>query len=155
MKKEPERAIGYLIEALEMTRKRVGPDHGDVASGNRAVGSVFIRLGKFAEAEPYLRESWRIYLQNEPDSLQTFWSESLLGVSLLGQKKFAEAEPRLLSGYQGIKARDGTLSPQQKSQGNQALDRIIQLYDEWGRKDKADEWRKVRLSMNTEAQAKP
>ena len=46
MKKEPERAIGYLIEALEISRNRVGPDHGDVASepvkksGNWMVGEV-------------------------------------------------------------------------------------------------------------------
>jgi len=155
MKNEPERAIGYLIEALEISRKRVGPDHPGVASGNQVVGSVFIRLGKFAEAEPYLRESWRIYLQTAPDSAYTFWTEILLGVSLLGQKKFAEAEPRLLSGYQGLKGTDGTVSPERKSPTNQVLDRIIQLYDRFGRKDKADEWRKVQLSMNSKAQAKP
>ena len=154
MKKQPERAIGYMIEALKMTCDRVGPDHVDVASGNRAVGSVFMRLGKFAEAEPYLRESWRIYLQPHPDNLHAFWSEVLVGISLLGQKRLAEAEARMLSGYQGIKARAGTLTPQQKSQLSQFLDRIIQLYDGFGRKDKAEVWRKARLAMNAEAQGK-
>jgi eukaryotic-like serine/threonine-protein kinase len=154
MKKQPEHAIGYVIQALESTRKRAGPNHGDVASGNRSVGTIYIRMGKLAEAEPYLRESWRLYLQLHPDSHYPFWSEILLGVSLLGQKKFAEAEPRLLSGYQGLKARVGTFSPPQKNQTNEVLDRIIKLYDGFARKDKADEWRKLRVSMDIEGQGK-
>jgi eukaryotic-like serine/threonine-protein kinase len=153
-KKQPERAIGYFIEALEMVVKRVGPDHGDVAAGNRTVGCVYIRLGKFAQAEPYLRESWKWYLQLHPDTLYPFRSEIWLGVSLLGQKKFAEAEPRLLSGYEGIKAQVGSLTPPAKSQTIEVLDRIINLYDGFGRKDKANEWRKLRVSMNIEAHGK-
>ena len=89
-----------------------------------------------------------------PDSRLPFWSEIWLGLSLLGQKKFAEAEPRLLSGYRGLKARVDTFSPPQKTQTNEVLDRIIKLYEGFGRKDqRADEWPEASNAlMDIEAQ---
>ena len=38
----------------------------------------------------------------QPDDWQRFRAESLLGASLAGEKKYAEAEPLLLEGYQGM-----------------------------------------------------
>ena len=45
-----------------------------------------------------------------PDDWRTFNARSLLGGSLLGQKKYAEAEPLLLSGYEGMKQREDKIS---------------------------------------------
>ena len=39
---------------------------------------------------------------------------ALLGGSLLGQKKYADAEPLLREGYDGMKAREKTIPPQGK-----------------------------------------
>ena len=44
-----------------------------------------------------------------PDDWSRFDTQSLLGDSLLGQKKYAEAEPLLLSGYEGLKAREARI----------------------------------------------
>ena len=41
-----------------------------------------------------------------PDDWGTFYTRSMLGFSLLGQKKFVEAEPLLVSGYEGMKQRE-------------------------------------------------
>jgi len=38
----------------------------------------------------------------------------MLGGSLLGQKKYAEAEPLLLSGYEGMKQREVKIPPEVK-----------------------------------------
>jgi hypothetical protein len=51
----------------------------------------------FAEAEPSRAR--------QPDDWQRFRAESLLGASLAGQKKYAEAEPLLLEGYRGMLTR--------------------------------------------------
>ena len=51
------------------------------------------------------RDLRRIY-GIEPDTWTTFNTKSMLGGALLGQKKYAEAEPLLLKGYAGMKRRE-------------------------------------------------
>ena len=41
--------------------------------------------------------------------------QSLLGSALLGQKKYADAEPLLLAGYDGLKKDEKAIPPQGKS----------------------------------------
>ena len=50
--------------------------------------------------------AWPFAKSRIPDDWLTFNARSLLGGSLLGQKKYAEAEPLLLSGYEGMKQRE-------------------------------------------------
>jgi eukaryotic-like serine/threonine-protein kinase len=49
------------------------------------------------------------YQKNRPDEWQLFRAESLLGASLAGQNEYAENEPLLLDGYQGMQARKGRI----------------------------------------------
>jgi hypothetical protein len=65
----------------------------------------------------------------------------MLGGSLLRQKKYAEAEPLILSGYEGMKAREARIPPRSKDYLTQAEKRVEELYDAWGRPEKAAEWR--------------
>ena len=67
---------------------------------------------------------------------------SILGEALLDQKKFAEAEPLLLSGYEGMKQREDTIPSQEKPRLTKALERLVKLYEAWGKKDKAMKWRR-------------
>jgi hypothetical protein len=60
-------------------------------------------LKAFADAEPLLREFLTICAKQEPDAWTTFNTMSLLGGALLGQKKYADAEPLLVKGYEGMK----------------------------------------------------
>jgi tetratricopeptide (TPR) repeat protein len=100
-----------------------------------------VALGQFDKAEALLRESLAIREDRRPDEWETFHTKSMLGQSLLGLKRYADAEPFLLAGYEGIKLREAKLSKQNRSYLTDALDRVVQLYDAWGKKDKADEWR--------------
>ena len=68
----------------------------------------------------------------------------MLGGSLLGQKKYAEAEPLLLAGYEGMKQREEMIPPSGKIRLTEAIERLVQLYERRARKDKADEWRRKR-----------
>ena len=46
----------------------------------------------------------------------TFHTRSLLGGALLGQKKYADAEPLLTTGYEGMKQREQTMpAPNRKN----------------------------------------
>ncbi len=77
-----------------------------------------------------------------PDDWTTFHTRSLLGGALLGQQKFADAEPRLLNGYEGMKQRAKTIPSQGKHRLTEAADRLVQLYEATGKKDQAARWRK-------------
>jgi len=48
-----------------------------------------------------------------------------------------------VQGYEGMKQREAKMPPQAKDQRlREALERLVQLYDACGKKDKAAEWRK-------------
>jgi hypothetical protein len=83
-------------------------------------------------------------LQGErPYDWRTFSTRSLLGESLLAQKKYAEAEPLLLVGYVGMKRREEDIPPDVRQQRlTEALTRLVRLYDATGKKDEAARWRK-------------
>ena len=98
---------------------------------------------KPADAEAILRECLAIRLKIEAGTWTTFDTKSLLGASLLGQTKYPEAEPLLLSGCEGLKARAQAIpEPWNKIRLTEAVERLVQLYEATGKKDKAAEWRK-------------
>jgi eukaryotic-like serine/threonine-protein kinase len=78
----------------------------------------------------------------QPDDWTTFDAKSMLGEALLDQKKYADAEPLLLSGYEGLKQHEAKIPSQEKIHRTKALERLVQLYEAWGKNDKAAKWRK-------------
>ena len=58
----------------------------------------------------------------------------MLGVSLLAQRKYAEAEPLLSEGYPAMKA--------------DSVKRVVELYERWGKTNKAAEWREKLLAVS-------
>jgi len=73
------------------------------------LGQYLLSRKKFVEAEPVLRECLTLREKKQPDIWTTFNAKSLLGGALLGQKKYDEAEPLLLTGYEGMKARESSI----------------------------------------------
>ena len=65
----------------------------------------------------------------------------MLGGSLLGQKKYAEAEPFLLSGYEGMKQREIMIPREGKPRLKEALQRLVHLYEATDRPDQAAGWK--------------
>ncbi len=97
---------------------------------------------KPAEAELKLRECLTIRQKIQPDDWTTFDTKSMLGEALLDQKQFADAEPLLLSGYEGMKQRKDKNPSQDMPRLNKAVERLVKLYEAWGKNDKAMMWRK-------------
>jgi eukaryotic-like serine/threonine-protein kinase len=98
---------------------------------------------KPAEAELKLRESLTIRRKIQSDDWTTFDTESMLGETLGDQKKYSEAEPLLLSGYEGLKRRETSIPPQEAPRLTRAVERLVKFYDAWGQKDKAAKWREL------------
>ena len=95
-----------------------------------------LEAGKFEETEPLARQSLAIREQKMPDNWRTFHTRSMLGGSLAGQKKYAEAEPLLLSGYKGMIQREDKIPATGKENLKQALQRLVQL-DQYDRPPRA------------------
>ena len=140
---------GPLFRAgLEAARKRFGADDPRTAGILARFGDDPLQQGKWAEAEPVLRECLAIREKVQPDEWTTFNTRSLLGGSLLGQNRYAEAEPLIVAGYEGMKAREAKIPPPGRPRLTEAAERVVRLYDDWGKKDKAAEWR-TRLATPT------
>jgi tetratricopeptide (TPR) repeat protein len=132
--------------ALEAVRKKGTKSPTRIPTLLSSLGGTLLKQQKCAEAEPLLRESKTIYEQVQPDIWRTFQTKSMLGESFLGQKKYAEAEPLLLSGYEGMKRREQTMPPDRNITLREAIERVVQLYEAWGKPEKAAVW-KARLGL--------
>ena len=97
---------------------------------------------KFAEAELVARESLALREKNMPDKWFTFNTRSVLGEILAAQKKYTDAEPLLLAGYEGLKQREDRLPAVGKVCLSNAVERLVQLYVATSRPDQAAEWKK-------------
>lgn len=140
----PAEGLPLLAEFLAAQRKELGAGSPRLAGILAQAGLELTTAGQHAEAERVLRESLDIRGPKEPDAWTTFDTHSLLGGSLLGQKKYAEAEPHLLKGYHGMKQREGKIAPGSRSRLAEAADRLVALYTALGNPDKAEEWRAER-----------
>ena len=89
----------------------------------------------------------------EAEAWTTFNTKSMLGGSVLGQKKYAEAEPLLLAGYDGMKQREEKIPAVGKARLTEAVERLVHLYDATEQKEKVAEWRK-KLEAPREADKK-
>ena len=96
---------------------------------------------KWTEAESLLRECLLIRAKVLPDDWLRFNSISQLGGALLGLGRFAEAEPLLVEGYEGMKSREARIPPPSKVRLHEAGTRLVQLYEARGNLEKANEWR--------------
>ena len=81
------------------------------------------------------------YQKRDDDRWARYACQSMLGSILAMQKQYAEAEPMLLSGYQGILQRESTIAALDRIELARAGERIVELYRGWEKPDRAAEWR--------------
>ena len=113
-----------------------------------------LQVNAYADAEPLLRECLAIREKTQPDLWSTPHTKSKLGRALLGQKKYTDAEPLLIAGYEGMRQREATIPPQEKPRLTEALEYVIQLYEATNKPEQAAKWRK-QLEASKAAQRQP
>jgi hypothetical protein len=136
--------------ALLFDRTPNTPGH---AAALAARGLTLLLEKKPAEAELKLRECLTLRRKIQPGDWTTFDTESALGEALLDQKKFAEAEPLLRSGYEGLRQRADAIPAQDKPRLTKAIERLVELYEAQGKADEAAKWRAE--PRDAEASRKP
>ena len=105
-----------------------------------SLGKIRATQERWAEAEALLRESLNTSDPEGPYSWQMSERRAELGLIVMEQSKFAEAEPLLVSGYRGLVERKSAVPVTVSIR--QAGERIVELYTAWGKPDQAAEWRK-------------
>jgi hypothetical protein len=135
-------ALPLLEQAVRGLKESIGAQHHDTLTVMNTLVCAYLDSRKWAEAEKTVREGLAIREHKAPDEWDTFDTRSLLGGCLSGQKKYDAAEPLLVQGYEGMKARESKIPTPSKKALAHAGVRIVELYDAWGKKGKADEWRK-------------
>ena len=132
----------YAAQALAGRRHALGSEHPDTIASESDLALAYVSQGKFAEAEPLASQALETEKKVQPDDWQRFRAESLHGASLAGEKKYAEAEPLLVEGYKGMLARKDRIDVPDWYHLILAREWLVQLYQSWGKPEKAAEWRK-------------
>jgi hypothetical protein len=146
------KAATTLVAFVDASRKRAPKDSPPFAGLLAQVSLELLGCGQAAAAEPLLRECLAIREKTLPDDWTTFNTTSMLGGALLGQKKYADAEPLLLAGYQGMKQREKAIPAAGLVYLTEAVDRLVQLYEATGKPDEAARWRKEREALQAARQ---
>jgi serine/threonine protein kinase/tetratricopeptide (TPR) repeat protein len=138
-------------QTLAGRRHALGPEDPDTLDTMGDLALTYLAQGKFAQSEVLAREAVEADRKKRPEDWQTFFAQSLLGASLAGQKKYAEAEPLLLEGYRGMEARKGRMAVPDRYHPDRAGEWIVQLYQAWGKPKKVAEWEQQRKQNKSAA----
>jgi eukaryotic-like serine/threonine-protein kinase len=133
-----------LTDAWAAAEKREVDNPLEAAALRELLGDCLMRQGNYSKAESVLQVAPAARERMGAEGWETAWARSLLGGALVGQTKYADAEPLLVAGYNGMKEREMRIPVPERPKLTEALDRVVHLYDAWGKKDKADRWRKTR-----------
>ena len=129
-------------QALAGQRHVLGSEDPQTMSSAADLALAALSQGKFDKAEPLSREALEFNQKARQDDWRRFRAKGLLGASLAGQKKYAEAEPLLLEGYAGMAARKDRIAVPDWYYMDLAREWLQELYQAWGKPTKAAEWRK-------------
>jgi eukaryotic-like serine/threonine-protein kinase len=143
-----DEAAAALQHAVDIARRVMGSDHQLVAIYTINLASVHLARREAAAAEALLREGLRIRVLLPgvvPSRRRLFaeddWSlgatKSLVGGSLIALARYDQAEAVLLEAHRDLKAMP--VPPHRDIAAT--ITRLVELYDVWGRPDKAAMYR--------------
>ncbi len=137
-KHDPEGAIRECRQVLALRGRTLPDTQPMVAATQQVLGLALLDLGRAREAEPVLRESLALRRKSLPPG---HWhissSESALGACLTAEGRYAEAESLLLRAEAGLESARGP----DHERTVEARQRLVALYEAWGRPDRAARWR--------------
>jgi tetratricopeptide (TPR) repeat protein len=148
---QPERAESLVRELLACQRQTANPE--SVAIALSTLGRILSKQARHAEAELLLRECLARRARQCPEDWTKFHTQSLLGRTLLGQKKYAEAEPFLIQGYQGMRQRQARIPVLFRTPYLiEGLESLVQLFTAWGKPNEAAPWREELEALSSPSQ---
>lgn len=123
-----EEAETILTNVLETYGRTLPFDHESNALARLNMALLLLKKGEPKLAEPFARDALGIQMKKLPaGSWRIAVSQSVLGESLAGQKRFEVAEKLLTESYKQI---EKSLKPDDKRR-KEALTRVINMYEAW------------------------
>jgi tetratricopeptide (TPR) repeat protein len=128
----------WLREELARMRASVPPTSLPLAFALVGLGETLIESGQPVEAEPLLREALEIGREALPENhWGPYGLQSLVGLSLVAQGRFEEAEPLVVESFLRLKD-DRTVIPDVLEDAHKT---VVRLYEDWGKPDEAARYR--------------
>jgi non-specific serine/threonine protein kinase/serine/threonine-protein kinase len=125
-------------QVLDMERKLRGPDHPAVGAALASLADLLRRKGDLSGALQTYRAAHDVKRKTfAEDHWEIATINSLIGGCLTEMRSYAEAEPLLVAAYPVVKATFGDAHNRTRV----ALQRIVDLYEAWGRVQAADKYR--------------
>jgi tetratricopeptide (TPR) repeat protein len=135
-----QQAEALHTKLLALQQRVLGAEHPRTLSSMNDLALVYLDQAKNAQAEALLREAMAGHEKARTNTWVRYNCQSLFGASLAGEKKYAEAEPLLVSGYEGMAQRVSLIPAASIFFLERAGKEIVALYDESGQPEKAAEW---------------
>jgi serine/threonine protein kinase/tetratricopeptide (TPR) repeat protein len=104
-----QQAETLFRQLLESRRRILGADHPNTISVLASLGSIKLEEHRYADAEALLRKALAGREKTGPDTWQRYYTQSMLGASLAGLGRNAEARTLLVSGYEGLVKRQDSI----------------------------------------------
>jgi tetratricopeptide (TPR) repeat protein len=139
-------AILLLEELLPFAKMKLGPEHRLAILSMNNLVAAYLEANQWAKAELTARECLRLRETIPSDDWWRFQTMSQLGAALAGQTRYAEAEALVVSGYEGLRVREAQIPALAKSRLGEAAERVVRLYQAWGKPEQADAW-KAKLGL--------
>jgi tetratricopeptide (TPR) repeat protein len=136
-----DEALPLFEEALKLCKTKLGLGHPLTLTAMNYVAAAYLDARRWAGAEALARDALTRRERALPDDWRRFHTMSQLGTALAGQAKYAEAEPLLIGGYEGLEARQGKIPAPAKKYLAAAEVRIVPFYEAWGKFKEAARWR--------------
>ena len=140
------RAAPKIIDfgmAKAITQKLTASSSEDTnaADVSELLGQNLTKQRKGAQAEPLLRQALAFREKGDRDNWGLYRARAFLGACLAGERRYAEAEPLLLGGYNGMRQRASRMPAKERKWIGVTGEQIVGLYSQWSKPEQAAEWR--------------
>lgn len=135
-------AEAHYVELLATADEQQRTDNDAYATNLYWLGLCRLQQNNYADATSAFNKCWELRRRLSPDDWRTPLTQNILGHSLAGQKQYADAERHLVAGYDGVhSAVDKIPAADRDAIVQRIVERIVLLYEAWGKPVQANDWR--------------
>jgi eukaryotic-like serine/threonine-protein kinase len=135
----PTEAEPMFKKAVEMIKQLKGEETPLLILPLGNLAELLRQEGKLAEAETVATECLSVCEKLPAWDWRKFDAQSALGGILAARTNYERAEPLLLSGHEGLQERTAKIPARNQPRLKRAVERLVQLYESWGKPEKAAE----------------